>query len=79
MIETYIRSIKPVLWIAALLIAKSTVFGQYEVGETINQETRERTVFYCANAEGSEPLGDLLNPAEGELNRVLWINFFGSW
>jgi len=53
--------------------------GQYTVGQTISQSTRDKTVLMCANGSGSSTLGSLLNPAQGEPTRVVWLNFFESW
>lgn len=65
--------------IMLLILSSTAAYGQYIVGETISQTTRERAVAYCAGEPGNETLGNLLIPAEGEPTRVLWLNFFASW
>ena len=74
------RTVVRMVSVAAFLFAITGAgFGQYTVGETLSQQTRDRTVYFCANAVGSETIGDLLVPDTGEPTRVLWINFFASW
>ena len=63
----------------AVSLLSSFAFGQYTVGESISQQTRDRTLTYCANAVGSETIGELLVPGDGEPTRVLWLSFFASW
>jgi len=65
--------------VLALSLVSSMAFGQYSVGESISQQTKDRTVIFCANELGNETIGELLTPASGEPTRVLWLNFFASW
>ncbi len=62
-----------------LTMPLTSVYGYYGVGDTIDQQTRNRTVIYCANGSGTETVGSLLNPGAGEPTRVLWFSFFASW
>ncbi|NQV49934.1 MAG: hypothetical protein HQ507_05535 [Candidatus Marinimicrobia bacterium] len=57
----------------------SVAFGQYTVGQSISQESRDRLVNFCANGAGTQTVGQLLSPGQGEAVRVLWLNFFESW
>lgn len=57
----------------------SITYGQYNVGETINQATRDKVVSVCTNGSGNTTLGELLTPANGQAVRVVWLNFFESW
>ena len=57
----------------------SLALGQYTVGQTISQSTRDKVVSFCANDNGSNSLGNLLVPKQGEATRVVWLNFFESW
>ncbi len=57
----------------------SLAMGQYSVGQTISQSTRDKLVSFCANDNGSTSLGNLLIPGQGEATRVVWLNFFESW
>ena len=57
----------------------SVAFGQYTVGQSISQESRDRLVNFCANSAGTQTIGQLLSPGQGETVRVLWLNFFESW
>ena len=54
-------------------------FAQYTVGESLDQQTRDKIVNYCSNESGSEALGSLLVPAQDESTRVVWLSFFASW
>ncbi|MCF7826172.1 MAG: hypothetical protein K9M55_05800 [Candidatus Marinimicrobia bacterium] len=65
--------------ILSLTLLTSMAFGQYTVGQTIDQSTRDKIVSFCANDAGNISLGDLLVPEQGSSNRVLWLNFFESW
>ncbi|MBT4034414.1 MAG: hypothetical protein HOB84_06405 [Candidatus Marinimicrobia bacterium] len=57
----------------------SVAFGQYSVGQTITQATRDKVVSFCANDAGNVTLGSLLVPEQGGATRVVWLNFFESW
>jgi hypothetical protein len=57
----------------------SVSYAQYTVGETISQDSRDRVVSFCANGVGTQTVGQLLSPGQGESARVLWLNFFESW
>ncbi len=67
------------LLVLGLVVPSSPAFGQYNVGETISQTTRDRQLNFCANGAGRSSLGDMLNPEAGEPTRVLFINFFASY
>jgi len=54
-------------------------YGQYTVGQSLSQESLDRIVNFCANGAGSQTVGQLLSPGQGETTRVLWLNFFESW
>ncbi|MBT3227996.1 MAG: hypothetical protein HOD43_07580 [Candidatus Marinimicrobia bacterium] len=57
----------------------SMALGQYSVGQTISQTTRDKVVSICANGSGNSTLGTLLEPEQGLATRVVWLNFFESW
>ncbi len=57
----------------------SVAIGQYSVGQTISQTTRDKVVSFCANDAGNVTLGSLLEPDQGTDTRVVWLNFFASW
>ncbi len=63
----------------SLNLLSTQALGQYAVGESISQQTRDRVLEYCSNGTGSETLGNLLIPGEDEPTRVLWLSFFASW
>jgi len=65
--------------ILSLTLFSSMAFGQYTMGQTIDQSTRDKVVSFCANDAGNTSLENLLVPEQGALNRVLWLNFFESW
>ncbi len=62
-----------------IYLFSSVTYGQYTVGQTISQATRDKIVSLCANSSGNVSLGSLLEPEQGMSNRVLWLNFFESW
>ncbi len=64
--------------VMSLNLLGSTALGQYSVGQSISQSTRDKIVSFCANDNGSVSLGSLLEPGQGEFTRVLWLNFFES-
>ncbi len=66
-------------FILGLLLISTSAFGQYSVGQSISQASRNHVVDFCANEGGTETIGELLTPAAGEPNRVLWLNFFASY
>jgi len=70
--------IKLIIYALVLSLNLSLAMGQYTVGQTITQSTRDKVVQFCANGSGSSSLGDLLVPAQGEPRRVVWLNFFAS-
>lgn len=74
--KTYLKYFTTLLVVS---LNMSFALGQYSVGQTITQATRDKVVQFCANGSGSSSLGDLLNPAQGEPTRVVWLNFFESW
>lgn len=73
------RGVGGLISVLAMLIAKTAVFGQYQEGQVLSQETRDLPIYYCANGLEATTLGELLLPESGKLNHVLWINFFSSW
>jgi len=73
------KRIKLVTFVLVFGLNLTMALGQYSVGQTISQSTRDKTVLMCANGSGSSTLGNLLSPAQGEPTRVVWLNFFESW
>jgi len=69
--------LKVVITLVSILSIQA--FGQYGVGEILSEQTRGRTIQFCANETGTETIGNLLIPAIGESARVLWLSFFASW
>ncbi|MBC8375797.1 MAG: hypothetical protein H8E26_07100 [FCB group bacterium] len=65
--------------VLSIFISGTMAYGQYSVGQTISQATRDKVVSFCANDAGNISLGSLLVPEQGDANRVVWLNFFESW
>ena len=65
--------------ILSIHLLASMAFGQYSVGQSMSQTTRDKVVSYCANDAGNVTLGSLLEPEQGVPTRVVWLNFFASW
>jgi len=65
--------------VLSIYLFTSMALGQYNVGETISQTTRDKVVSFCSNGSGSSTLGALLEPEQGVATRVVWLNFFESW
>jgi len=69
------RRSKALILSSMLLILSPLAHGQYQVGDVVSEEDRNKVLSYCANAITPNTLDDLLSPPV----RVLWINFFASW
>ena len=65
--------------VLSIYLLGTEAYGQYSVGQTISQATRDRVVSFCANDAGDVTLGSLLEPDQGMDTRVVWLNFFASW
>ncbi|NQT61934.1 MAG: hypothetical protein HQ556_03150 [Candidatus Marinimicrobia bacterium] len=65
--------------VLSIFMLGTMAYGQYSVGQTISQTTRDKVVSFCANDAGNVTLGSLLVPEQGDANRVVWLNFFESW
>jgi len=72
-------NLKPQLLVLIIGMSISNIYGQYNVGETISQATRDKVVSFCTNGSGNITVGELLTPADGQAARVVWLNFFESW
>ena len=65
--------------VLSIYLLGTEAYGQYSVGQTISQATRDRVVSFCASDAGDVTLGSLLEPDQGMDTRVVWLNFFASW